>query len=142
MAYPPGLRLVLQGLKRGYMAEPGSLTLGIPSRKPLWAAQAKVSGAIVTMTQRKRLRRRGQKAQEKAPAADPTDRSARPQNPSGKHRPTDATHGHWERHNLIRAAPVEREQVPTGWRIGWDPARSEGRWYRLGEADGRTVRWK
>ena len=85
------------------MAEPGSLTLGIPSRKHLWAAQAKVYGAIVTMTQRKRLRRWSQKAQDKAPAAEPTDRYALPQKPGGKHRPTDAKHGNWERHNLIRA---------------------------------------
>ena len=41
-AYPPGLRLVLKGLKRGETAEPGSLKSGIPSRKHLWTAQAKV----------------------------------------------------------------------------------------------------
>ena len=41
-AYPPGLRLVLNGLQRGYTADPGSLTPGIPSRRHLWAAQAKV----------------------------------------------------------------------------------------------------
>src|SRR5215813_11487022 len=82
------------------MAEPGSLTLGIPSSKHLWVAQAKVYGAIVTMTQRKRLRRWSQKAQDKAPAAEPTDRSALPQKPGGKHRPTDAKHGNWERRNV------------------------------------------
>jgi hypothetical protein len=109
------------------MAEPGSLTLGIPSSKHLWAAQAKVYGAIVTMTQRKRLTRWSQKAQDKAPAAEPTDRYALPQKPGGKHRPTDAKHGNWERRNLIRTLPLQREEVPTGWRIGWDPARSEGR---------------
>src|SRR5215510_14191916 len=92
------------------MAEPGSLTLGIPSRKHLWAAQAKVYGAIVTMTQRKRLRRWSQKAQDKAPAAEPTDRSALPQKPGGKHRPTDAKHGNWERRN---AQPVTTALQPV-----------------------------
>ena len=37
-AYPPGLRLVLNGLKRGETADPGSLTPGIPSRRHLWVA--------------------------------------------------------------------------------------------------------
>jgi len=43
------------------MAEPGSLHPGIPSSKHLWAAQAKVCRAIVTITQRKRLTRWSQK---------------------------------------------------------------------------------
>jgi hypothetical protein len=37
-AYPPGLRLVRKGLKRGEKADPGSLTLGIPLSRHLWAA--------------------------------------------------------------------------------------------------------
>jgi hypothetical protein len=41
-AYPPGLRLALNGLQRGETAEPGSLHPGIPSRRHLWVAQAKV----------------------------------------------------------------------------------------------------
>jgi hypothetical protein len=40
-AYPPGLRLVLNGLQRGETAAPGSLTPGIPARRHLGAAQAK-----------------------------------------------------------------------------------------------------
>ena len=50
------------------MAEPGSLNLGIPFSKHLWAAQAKVCGAIVKTTQRKRLTRWSQKAKDMAPA--------------------------------------------------------------------------
>jgi hypothetical protein len=56
-----------------------------------------------TFTQRKRLRRWSQKAQDRAPAAVSTDRPALPQTPGGEHRPKDANHGHWERRNLIRA---------------------------------------
>src|SRR5215831_13957976 len=41
-ASPPGLRLVLKGLKRGETADPGSLRPGIPSRRHLWTAQATV----------------------------------------------------------------------------------------------------
>jgi hypothetical protein len=66
-------------------------------------------------------------AQDRAPAAESTDRLALPQKPGGKHRPTDANNGTWERSNPIRALPSPREQVPTVWRIGRDPAKSKGR---------------
>jgi hypothetical protein len=42
--------------------ECGSLNLGIPSSRYLWAAKAKVRQAIVTINQRKRLTRWGQTA--------------------------------------------------------------------------------
>ncbi len=79
--YPPGLRLVLNGLKRGYTADPGSLNPGIPSRKHLWAAQAKVCRAIVKYTQRKRLQRWSHNGKDTAPAAAVTDRYALLTNP-------------------------------------------------------------
>jgi len=49
--------------------------------------------AIVKANQRKRLTRWSQKAQDRAPAAFYTDRSALPQKPGGEHHPTDATMG-------------------------------------------------
>jgi hypothetical protein len=47
----------------------------------------------VKANQRKRLTRWSQKAQDRAPAAFYTDRSALPQKPGGEHHPTDATMG-------------------------------------------------
>jgi len=55
----------------------------------------------VNANQRKRLTRWSQKAQDKAPAAFDTDRSALPQKPGGEHRPKDVSHGNWERSNPV-----------------------------------------
>jgi hypothetical protein len=66
-------------------------------------------------------------AQERAPAAESTDRPALPQKPGGKHRPKDANHGNWERRNVTRALMHRHEEVPTAWRVARDPARSKGR---------------
>jgi hypothetical protein len=38
-------------------------------------------------------------AQDRAPAAESTDRHALPDNPGGEHRPTDTRNEHWERSN-------------------------------------------
>jgi hypothetical protein len=54
-------------------------------------------------------------AQERAPAAESTDRHALPQKPGGKHRPTDANHGNWERRNATRALMLDmRRCQPYG----------------------------
>ena len=66
-------------------------------------------------------------AQDRAPAAESTDRHALPHKPGGKHRPKDAINGSWERGNATRALMCQQEQVPTAWRVVRDSARSKGR---------------
>jgi len=96
-AYPPDLRLVLNGLKRGETADPGSLNLGIPSSKHLWTAQAKVW-----------LSHREREPVQEADALEPKRHRIRRRQPSiltGLHchktrwtaPPYRCDHGNWER---------------------------------------------
>jgi hypothetical protein len=66
-------------------------------------------------------------AQDRAPAAESTDRPALPQKLGGKHRPKDAINGNWERDHATRSLMCQQEQVPTAWRVVRDSARSKGR---------------
>jgi len=93
----------------------------------------------VNANQRKRLTRWSQKAQDKAPAAFDTARSALPINPVES---TALRMRIMETGNGVTPYVLSErrpEQVPTAWRTGKDSSRSQGLGSCPGYADVRTV---
>jgi hypothetical protein len=82
----------------------------------------------VTANQRKRLMRWSQKAQDKAPAAFDTDRSALPTNPveSTALRMRTMEPGNGVTPYVLSEKYGRPEQVPTAWHTGRDSSRSQG----------------
>ena len=78
--------------------------------------------------QRKRLTRWSQKAQDKAPAAFDTDRSALPTNPveSTALRMRTMEPGNGVTPSVLSEPYGRPEQVPTAWHTGRDSSRSQG----------------
>jgi len=96
----------------------------------------------VNANQRKRLTRWSQKAQEKAPAAFDTARSALPTNPveSTALRMRIMEPGNGVTPYVLSEKYGRPEQGPTAWQTGRDAARSQGLGSYPGYADVRTVR--